>query len=198
MLYSKRVKGQQQRVKKDALWKPLLRNYRSFLRGELSGFTQVKTLWNSDGSVSAEARHATISFMQKLNMPQEMIQNELYVQGLVVTMAHASSRNLMRFFSKIDGGKEVSMRMESVISLFCQIFRENSVKQRFRFFNDGFIQRLWSLFLQEKRDFVSGYLNKLKTTDLEAYNILRTDAFFLSKKIKYAVLPDENLIALNV
>ena len=59
----------QQRVKKDALWKPLLRGFRIYVRRALQTFLDINQIYDGSGDLSAKAQTACKKFLLSVDAP---------------------------------------------------------------------------------------------------------------------------------
>ena len=84
------------RVKKDELWKPILRDFRNFVRTEL-GLSYVHG-WYKEGKIIANLRETFKSYLQRSGASTELIENESTYSSLLVLAAPCSSNNLSNFF----------------------------------------------------------------------------------------------------
>ena len=61
-----------QRVKKDALWKPLLRGFRIYLRRSLQIFLDINQIYDGSGDLSQKAQEACKKFIKSVGAPEHI------------------------------------------------------------------------------------------------------------------------------
>jgi len=87
-----------QRVKKDALWKPLLRNFRMYVRTCLRFFVEINQIYDSHGHMSQKAQESFERYIKSSGAPQSVAQNKMHHYSLAIMIAPSSTSNLDRFF----------------------------------------------------------------------------------------------------
>ena len=66
------------RIKKDALWKPLLRSFRTWLRRLLSPDLDISKVFDMRSNVKPEVKEWCREWLKKVNAPPEVINSEHY------------------------------------------------------------------------------------------------------------------------
>ena len=61
-----------QRVKKDALWKPLLRGFRIYIRRTLRIFMEINQIYDGTGDLSEKAQEACKNYIRSIGAPEEV------------------------------------------------------------------------------------------------------------------------------
>ena len=61
-----------QRVKKDALWKPLLRGFRIYIRRTLRIFMEINQIYDGTGDLSEKAQEACRKYIRSIGAPEEV------------------------------------------------------------------------------------------------------------------------------
>ena len=59
-------------MKKDALWKPLLRGFRAFLRRALQMHFDINQIFDGSGDLSQQTIAACRNFLSELGAPEEV------------------------------------------------------------------------------------------------------------------------------
>ena len=148
------------RIKKDALWKPLLRSFRAFFRRLLSPQLEISKVFDVRGDIKPEVRDWCKKFLTRVGAPQEVIESKHYQYALVIIQAPSSASNLKMFF---EGAPDVLKFVDDLKPLFCTVFRENSMKLRRRFFTDPLLKHMWARFRDEEALFIKNYIKSLRT-----------------------------------
>ena len=87
------------RLKKDALWKPLLRHFRQFIRAKLSKYVDINNIFSESGDIKEKALQGCSSLMDEMEVPAEIRGNEeKYRLGLIILLAPSQASNLPVFF----------------------------------------------------------------------------------------------------
>jgi hypothetical protein len=60
------------RLKKDALWKPLLRHFRLFIRTKLSNYVDISNIFEDNGDIKESALEGCKVFLEEFDSPQEV------------------------------------------------------------------------------------------------------------------------------
>ena len=177
----------EKRIKKDALWKPLLRSFRSFLRSQLHIVLDVNKVFDNKGEISDETFQACQEYLDKMEAPEEIKTNMKYSMALVVLIAPCSADKLFQFFKT---SKQIKPYLSDLKTNFCTVFRENSVRLRKRFLQDKLVQHMWQRFLESEGTFIRNYLKMLRHQDQmgKAYKVLLSDILSVSHEIGFEVL----------
>ena len=125
------------KLKKDALWKPLLRSFRAFLRHVVKiKFDSAKRMFWPDGKLKAHAKNRWLALLKQINAPEDYKENERCQQALAILLAPVSGGRLESFFESVPPLVE---HIKKTKAIYSTIFRENSIKLRKEFFSDKFI-----------------------------------------------------------
>jgi hypothetical protein len=89
------------RLKKDALWKPLLRHFRQFIRSKLGKYVDINNIFSESGDIKEKALLGCSTFMDELEVPTEIRSaEEKYKLGLIILLAPSQASNLPVFFQR--------------------------------------------------------------------------------------------------
>lgn len=124
------------RIKKDALWKPLLRGFRIFLRRLLQYHFDINQIFDGSGDLSTKTIQACKQFLLGIGASDDIINEQYNHHALAVALAPSSASNLHKFFEGVPALQRNLPRLKPV---FCTIFRENSIKLRQKFFREELI-----------------------------------------------------------
>lgn len=124
------------RIKKDALWKPLLRGFRSYLRHALENFLDISLIYDGSGDLSKIAQDACQSFIKSIGASPEVQANKMHYYGLTIALVPSSAENLNKFFTCIPA---LQAQLPRLRPIFSKIFRENSVRMRHAFFSNELV-----------------------------------------------------------
>ena len=130
-----------QRVKKDALWKPLLRGFRIYLRRTLQTFLDINQIYEGSGDLSMRAQEACKKYIKSIGAPKNVQNDKLNYYGLTIALVPSSAANLNKCFMCIP---KLQSEIPKLRPLFSKIFRENSIKLRQAFFSNELIRYLWA------------------------------------------------------
>ena len=130
-----------QRVKKDALWKPLLRGFRIYLRRTLQTFLDINQIYEGSGDLSMRAQEACKKYIKSIGAPKSVQNDKLNYYGLTIALVPSSAANLNKCFMCIP---KLQSEIPKLRPLFSKIFRENSIKLRQAFFSNELIRYLWA------------------------------------------------------
>ena len=114
-------------MKKDALWKPLLRGFRAFLRRLLQMHFDINQIFDGSGDLSQQTILACRNFLTELQASEEVINDQYNHHALAVSLAPSSAANLHKFF---EGVPALQRNLPRLKPIFCTVFRENSIKLR--------------------------------------------------------------------
>ena len=87
-----------QRVKKDALWKPLLRGFRIYIRRTLRIFMEINQIYDGTGDLSEKAQEACRKYIRSIGAPEEVQNDKLNYYALAIAIVPSSTTNLGKFF----------------------------------------------------------------------------------------------------
>ena len=132
------------RVKKDALWKPILRGFRIFIRTSLKEYLDVNKIFDGSGDLSRHAQESCKRYIKSIGAPEHIQNNKLNYYALTIAMVHSSSAGLKKFFICIP---KLQNQLSRLTPLFSKIFRENSIKLRKEFFANELVRYLWTRYL---------------------------------------------------
>lgn len=112
--------------------------------------------------------------------------------ALIVLNLPVSAGNLDSALGSIEG---VNQNLAELGPLFCKVFRENSCRQRHRFFSDALVQVMWTNYIRHDQDYVINYLTELlnDSTKQGFAKVLLKDMHELASHLDFEVLPREVL-----
>jgi len=87
------------RVKKDLLWKPLLRGFRSYYRNKLNGYINMQWVVDplrTDRTVYLE--QSARRFLMDLGAPCHLVDDPMSQHGVIILSMPISARNMERYF----------------------------------------------------------------------------------------------------
>ena len=143
-----------QRVKKDALWKPLLRGFRIYLRRTLQTFLDINQIYDGSGDLSAKAQDACKKFIKSIGAPAHVQNDKRSYYGLTIALVPSSASNLNKFFTCTPMLQKEIPRLKP---LFSKIFRENSIKLRIDFFSNELIRCIWARYIIDESKEIKAY-----------------------------------------
>jgi len=156
------VAGQKQ-IKKDALWKPLLRQFRRFVKLTVQASTRY-TL-NENEAIPVRSR----DFAKQLNLPTELYNDERNHFAIFLMVESAKITKQRKLISSC----KAPMRpyLSDIRPKFFDIFYENSKKTRVGFFNDPLVQFLWSQFKNVCKNDFNNYVREIHAQDQGAIKV---------------------------
>jgi len=181
-----------QRVKKDALWKPLLRGFRIYLRKSLQTFLDINQIYEGSGDLSMRAQEACKKYIKSIGAPKEVQNDKLNYYGLTIALVPSSAANLNKCFTCIP---KLQKEIPRLRPLFSKIFRENSIKLRISFFSHELIRYLWAQFTKDESEEIKAYILRLKNSKPYhgQFEVLLKDLMALSQRLNYQILKPEHL-----
>ena len=136
-----------QGIKPDALWKPLLLSFRSYLRRILKKHMSMNFDYGgSTSDLSEYAQQACRSFIAGLGAHDVVQNNKLNYYGLLILMAPCATSGLDDYFGCVPKLKRELQRLRA---LFSKIFKVSNRRSRVNFFSHQLIRLLWIKFRQE-------------------------------------------------
>lgn len=150
---AERESGPAQQVKKDAMWKPLLRNFRRFLKDratKVGGEDSSAELFNIPVNGGSPIMSKAYGYFDALDLPAELrTERNVLALLLVVESQHVTKkRQLIPECAKI-----MQPFLPDIYLRFFHIFNENCKRSRVEFFRDPFVQTLWRFFVQSSSEF---------------------------------------------
>lgn len=143
---------QKNRAKKDVLWKPLLRGFRSFYRSQLVqciGLYQINEYMNAAKLSNIE--NQCHDFLRQIDAPLHIAENPLHRQALVVLAMPVAAKNLKKALANLPS---VKANLDQLAPIFCSVFRENSKRTRIQFFSNELVQHMWQRYTFFRRDYL--------------------------------------------
>lgn len=110
--------------------------------------------------------------------------------ALVVMLSSSSAHNFQSYF------KDSELMRPYLLDLkhnFCQVFRENSVFLREKFFSDPLVRALWPHYMKSQLNEISQYFKGLQRSTLcggKSYEVLVSDIMLLSEKISFDIIKE--------
>ena len=175
-----------QRIKKDALYKPLLRKFRAFLRKvfDCLGLSKGCNQW-APGRLMRQVQ----IYAGKIKLPPELCTVETYAKLAVMLFPAIVKRN------------HTPNRVVDVENLFhiirgtCyDIFRENNIQKRLQFFSSPLIKVLWSFMIKIKPEIVINHLRRCRSFPYKGecrFQSLYSDMLDLERQMKVQLIPEE-------
>ena len=154
--------GCRQRVKKDALWKPLLRGFRIYLRRSLQTYLDINQIYEGSGDLSVRAQEACKKYIKSIGAPKDVQNDKLNYYGLTIALVPSSADNLAKCFTCIP---KLQKEIPRLRPLFSKIFRENSIKLRSAFFSNELIRYLWAQYTRDERQEIKEYVMSLRNSE---------------------------------
>ena len=181
------------RVKKDVLWKPLLRGFRSYYRTKLNhslNLQQVIDTFVTDLTEQLEVQSRR--FLIELDAPQSIIENPLNQHALIVLAMPVAAKNMNRALVNLP---RVRANLARLLINFSCVFRENSKRIRAQFFSDELIQLMWRKYIDAEGDYIANYLSELINVEGKQSEacILLKDILVLSNRLNFEILRPELL-----
>ncbi len=124
------------KIKKDALYKPLLRKFRNFLRQLMKELNLLKgwQYWEAD-----RLRKRVWSFMVAISLPKMFFtQKHFAMMTLLLFPTMQAKMELDRRYVH-----ELSFHLKDIQGSCHDIFKENNIRKRLQFFQEPLIQFLW-------------------------------------------------------
>lgn len=180
-----------QKAKKDALWKPLLRGFRIYLRRTLQVFLDINQIYDKSGDLSEVAQNACRQFIKSVGAPLHVQEDKSNHYGLMIALVPSSTSNLEKFFICVPKMQEEIPKLKPI---FSKIFRENSIKLRLEFFSNELIQEIWSQYMLDESHQIRSYIAKLRETQpyQGQVEVLMRDILALSQRLNFQILRPEH------
>ena len=174
------------KLKKDALYKPLLRKFRTFFRKLIDslGLSKGCHHWSAE-----RLRKQVWTFMHFLELPScFMDMKTLSCMTIILFPTVVKKRKNSKQFIP-----EVEQYFQET-RLWCyEVFQENNVKKRRAFFTEPLIRYLWKMFIVFKPDVVIHHLRRTRSYpyDGEArYKTLISDIKDTERLCNVKILPE--------
>ena len=126
------------KVKKDALWKPLLRRFRKFIQDAVGSQMMQGKMFDHSIEQRSQAYCRALQVPDQFKTSQK---SQLAIFSLVESSTVISKRQIKPEFKA-----RFAAHLEYIERNFVRIFVENSVMMRLRFFSDPLVQFLWTKF----------------------------------------------------
>ena len=140
-------------LKKDELWKPILRLFRKYVRTCLRADFELNNPLTQSGHIKRCTLLACQTFLAQINAPSDVIKSDFDILALVVILSRCQAKNLRSRFHLIHD-RTVMRRLKNN---FCLVFRENSAPMRKSFFSEPLIRGLWPQFIETERGALNAY-----------------------------------------
>lgn len=175
------------RIKKDALYKPLLRKFRNFLRKLLDsrGLSKGCHYWTAE-----RMRRKVWKFMHELELPacfMDLKSLNMMMLMLFPTIAK-KQRDKKRFC------EELEFYFHEIRLPCYEVFKENNIKKRKAFFSEPLIKYLWNLFIVYKPEITINHLRRTRSHPYEGearYKKLISDILDFELRFNMKILPDQ-------
>lgn len=175
------------RIKKDALYKPLLRKFRNFLRKLLDarGLSKGCHYWTSE-----RMRRKVWKFMHVLELPKcYMDLKSLNMMMLLLFPTIAKKQRDKKRFCE-----ELEFYFQEIRLSCYEVFKENNIRKRKAFFSEPLIQYLWHLFIVYKPEISVNHLRRTRSHPYEGearYKKLVADIYEFEQRFNIKILPDQ-------
>ena len=144
------------RIKKDTLWKPMLREFRCHWRTRLNqvlDFSKIKD--DSTGEAIRQLEQNCRDLLIDINAAPHIVENRLNLHALIILAMPATSKKMEKYLTWLP---DVRNNLPRLLNVFCSVFRENSKRIRIQFFRNELVQLLWQRFTSTESEFVKHYL----------------------------------------
>lgn len=136
-------------VKLDSLYKPILRRFRAYFRSKFDLLHNPNTYqhWTNEGYIHKVRVFCT----EQLKLPEAIMDHQSIVK--VVTILFPCTLR-----------KDMGACPFNTRSFFVQVFKENNVKIRNRFFSDPLVKYLWAkVFILEASEICISHLRRIRS-----------------------------------
>ena len=166
-----------QSIKIDALYKPILRRFRSVLRKQFELNHNVKRFQH--WTISEFIKHVTKFLLDYVEAPPELLEKDCINTMLIILFPCIIKRPAFKAMRK---------------SPMFLIFRENNYTLRTRFFSDPLIKFLWkNVFIKKHEDILVTHLRRIRSHKIVGqikYERFVKDLMTNETKYKMTLLPD--------
>ena len=110
--------------------------------------------------------------------------------ALVVMLSSSSAHNFQAYFKD---SKLMKPYLPELKQNFCQVFRENSVFLREKFFNDPLVRAIWPHYMKTQLSQTCQYFIDLQQSTFcggKSYKVLLSDIMLLREKISFDILQE--------
>ena len=148
------------KIKKDALYKPLLRKFRNFLRKHMESYGLLKSYhyW-STRSMKAKVWE----YMGKLELPPKfMTQKCLSMMVLLLFPTIRKKQEGKRLYCE-----ELEIFFKEIQVSCYEIFKENNIKKRAIFFREPLIKLLWHKFITMRPDITISHFRRIRSHPID-------------------------------
>ena len=170
-------------VKIDSLYKPILRRFRAHFREKFDTYHNKKLYqhWTFDDHI----RHVRTYITEDLHLPESLRDIESIIK-MVTLLFPCSTRKQLPLLPELT---HPAQRLH-----FAQVFRENNLEIRHKFFQEPLIQYLWSeIFIKVCPEVSVAHLRRIRSHsengDLK-FNRFMTDVKKMEVKVNVKILPD--------
>ena len=164
----------------DAVYKPILRKFRTYLRDQFDGNHKKKGYvhWK----IEQYMHHVRAFMVNNLDLPAVLLDTAGIAKMLTLLFPCTTKHALPNLREPVDR------------VLLAQVFRENNNLTRTQFFSDPLIKHLWSkIFVGKNPEILITYLRRLRSHDTmgEAkYRRYTRDMMQLEMEVNCKLLPD--------
>lgn len=157
------------KIKKDALWKPLLRQFRRYIKKQAPSSMEKQSLHKRYGLQThkqdrdpTKIQQLALQLYDAFDLPLSLrtLHNAFAVLLLVQSHKMTRKRVLLPYFQIVMEGS-----YQSIVDVFLSVFHENSRALRVKFFSNKLIQILWQKFVNQQSGTVRKFLFKLVESD---------------------------------
>ena len=174
------------KLKKDALYKPLLRSFRAFFRKliDIIGLSKGCHHWSNE-----RLRKQVWIFMSFLELPACFMDQRSFTAIVVILFPTIikKDKNSKQYLPELSCFSEIRHACYDV-------FQENNVKKRRTFFSDPLMKYLWKLFIVLKPQAIVHHLRRIRSYPLEGeqrFITIFVDMQELEKICDVKILPPE-------
>jgi hypothetical protein len=174
-----------QRIKKDALYKPLLRKFRAFLRKVFDGLGLSKGChyWARDKMIQQ-----VMTFATKINLPMNLRTSRNYAILTVILFPSTMKKRQ----EEQNSYSEISCYFSQIKDVSYEIFKENNIQKRLKFFSTPLIQSLWTFMIRMKPELVFNHLRRARSFPYKGecrFQSLFRDMQDLEQQMDFHIIP---------
>ena len=177
------------KLKKDAMYKPLLRKFRTFYRKLMDGIGLAKGChhWSSK-----RTRKQVWAFMHFLELPACFMDERSFCSMAIILFP---TMNRTKGVAK-NYLPEIDTHLAEIKQSCYDVFQENNMKKRRAFFGEPLLQHLWKLFVYIKPDVLIQHLRRTRShpnAGEARYKMLLDDIQVTEKLCNFKIIPDNAL-----
>ena len=154
----KRIQGlsiNQQAIKMDALWKPIIRKFRQFIK--ISVMHKLRYQVDETKSIA----QLGYLFGEILEVPEDILKEERVQMALYVLIESSKITRDRKLLPDVQ--EQLKPHCQSVKQNYFNIYFENSSKKRLIFFCEPLVQYLWTIFRNRCANIFREYISEVNT-----------------------------------